>query len=140
MNFKPELLAKVLSGEKTQTRRIARDNDYTWMCGMVKRYGRREVPSYSEICHANNRPRFVRGKDYAACPGRGKPQQGRIRILTLWREMASEISEDDARAEGFASRDEFLAKWDEINGKGKRDAYVWVIEFELVKEQERLLA
>jgi hypothetical protein len=135
----------VLSGKKTQTRRVKRPLD--------KPYCKYEV-----------------GKTYAVQPGRGRPalyknyddglwrhltweeqrearklpnwryllelldwQEKRIRITDIRRETdVRQISNEDVRAEGFASRDEFLATWYKLNGK-QYDA--WVIEFELVEDE-----
>jgi len=120
VNFKPHLLAKVLSGEKTQTRRIAKANE-TWA---------------DESCTAvvqshNNRTRTKWSVDhtYAVAPGRSKHGQGFIELIALYLERAADISEADARAEGFETVADFLATWDTINGKGKRESAVWVLEF-----------
>jgi hypothetical protein len=123
MLFKPELLAKVLSGEKTQTRRARKD---THIFDGFRVVNLRDV---------TKRPITLWriGQTYAACPGRGKVQQGRILIKSIDFQRLSEISEADARREGFANRDEFFAAWDTINGKGRRNERVWIIRFEVVK-------
>ena len=41
----------------------------------------------------------------------------------------SQISEADARAEGLETVADFLATWDTINSKGKRESAVWVLKF-----------
>jgi hypothetical protein len=125
MLFKPELLAKVLSGEKTVTRRIKKPGE-TAVARRPRRFD-------TCVIDAHGRLKWREGNVYAACPGRGKVQQGRIRIKQIREECVSSINEADAVAEGFASRDEFLQAWDKINGKGKRDVFVWVLMFELVK-------
>jgi hypothetical protein len=135
MLFKPELLQKVIEGSKTQTRRLAKDDEGLLygrvgsICSDIEEY----IDSYPRhgVSYIK-RERYAIGKTYAACPGRGKTQLARIMITGIRCGVASNISEDDARAEGFASRDEFLQAWDTINGKGKRDTAVWILEFKVV--------
>lgn len=128
MNFKPELLTKVLNEEKTQTRRIKKPGE---TC---------ELQAHrSDTCvlTGNNRLKWAVGREYAVAPGRGKHGQGRIKIRFIGEARACDISEGDARAEGFNSRAEFLEAWDAINGKGHREDPVWVIVFQLVKAVQK---
>jgi hypothetical protein len=129
MLFKPELLAKVLSGEKTQTRRMVKPGDVA-----LNGFRNPMTPGYwiGVVTH-NGRTKWQVFNTYAVCPGRGKVQQGRIFVRSIRQECAADITEADARAEGFANRDEFLAAWDAINGKGNRDASVWVLTFEVAE-------
>ncbi len=122
MNFKPFLLEKVLNGTKTQTRRLRKSNEY-YHEGAVYTVIDRGVKTVDRV-------KWRCGQDYAAAPGRAKCQQGRTgKIFEIRLERPSEISEADARAEGFANRQEFLDTWDTINGKGKRDLAVWVLDW-----------
>lgn len=133
--FKPELIDKILAGQKTQTRRPVKPGDMgQWQhclaCEWVNRNGRR----HWEV-----------GKDYALVPGRGKhsiyarlrfdgtyewqtTQPGgnggeqwkpmRIRITRIRQEDARDITHADALAEGFQAQHEFLAVWcDFYDGK-----------------------
>ena len=127
---------KVLSGEKTQTRRLAKDDEgmifgrVGSICQDIEEY----INSYPRMGVSYiERVRFQIGKTYAAQPGRGKPQQGRIKITAIRCEHLLEITDADAIKEGFASRDEFLAAWDKINGPNARNKLVWVLDFEVVK-------
>ena len=107
MIFKPELVTKVLTGEKTQTRRKA---DYG-------------------AC------RYTVGRDYAVQPGRGKKSVARIRITDEHRELLSLISDEDARREGFDDKAAFFAYWRRLHGipeDWSLDQAVHVISFELV--------
>jgi hypothetical protein len=124
MLFKPELLEKVLRGEKTQTRRIQKDNQW-WSDGNCVAVVR-ETPK-------RNITVWRIGQTYAACPGRGKVQQGRIKIKNIRTDWLTNITEAEARSEGFANRAEFMEAWDKINGAGNRHVMVWILEFELVK-------
>lgn len=88
----------VLSGRKTQTRRL-------------------------------RRPRVVVGRSYAVQPGRGKRSLGRIIVASVWQERLGDLSLEDARAEGYRSREEFFEVWRRIHGLFDPAAEVWVVEF-----------
>lgn len=139
MIFSPALARKVLAGQKTQTRRPVKE-------GKDCRY----------------RPHH----NYAVCPGRGKPESGRILITEVREERVGDISLRDARAEGFRTTIEFKAAWlrlydeswveahdlpatglvlsDEMIAdrfeERHADTSVWVIEFTLPVDPIRLLA
>ena len=61
------------------------------------------------------------------------------RLALIIREVRVErllaISDGDARREGFADRQHFLAYWDKLNGKrgfeSKVNPWVWVIGYEV---------
>lgn len=123
MIFKPELVALVLKGKKTATRRIANGRD---------------------AC------RYRVGRDYAVQPGRGKPQVARITITDVERQALRQLTFDDAIAEGFRTRAEFARYWMRLHELGYEpsgatadqlldhwierhgDTQVWAIRFELV--------
>lgn len=108
MNFRPELAAAVMSGEKTVTRRACSPNP--------------KSPWYRERCAKQP------GRDYAVCPGRGKDQIGRIVIVSVRRELFDPAAIDDAEAEreGFrrgktpdwlgAPREQFADVWKSLHG------------------------
>lgn len=101
MLFKPDLLEKVLSGEKTQTRRLVRPDD-------VPVLDRQEIV---RVHISTGAVRYRVGSTYAGQPGRGKHAQGRIRLLSIRHEDVRQISEEDARAEGFENRVDFWRCW-----------------------------
>lgn len=114
MNFKPELAAKVMSGEKTVTRRLVSDNPNS--------------PWWQAACSLKV------GQDYAVCPGRGKNQIGRVRVKSVSLESLAEFGGDDeARREGFSSWEEFRDVWVSINKGYDSAALVWRIWFEVVE-------
>lgn len=118
MNFRPELAAKVMSGEKTVTRRLGSANPRS--------------PWWHGGCSLKP------GRDYAVCPGRGKNAIGRVRVLNVRRETLIPIGvgrrrEAEALYEGFATAEAFIVAWTEINGHWDPLARVWRVEFEVVR-------
>ena len=115
MLFKPDLVEKILVGEKTQTRRPRHgDNPTGERGGWI-----------DEPC------RYKVGKTYAVQPGRGKKAVGRIRVLRVTPEAMCDMTEDDVRAEGFESRQAFVNRWLEMYGEGNWLDPVWKIECEV---------
>lgn len=117
MNFRPVLAEKVMRGEKTVTRRLASDNPRSpWS---VKGCG------------------FKVGQSFAVCPGRGKHAVGRAVVRAVHMEKVGNITEDEARREGFASIAEFMDVWREINGSLSSGwDSVWRVEFEVIHEHD----
>jgi len=86
MIFSPQLAAKVLSGEKTVTRR--------------------------RLVHRDGRPsRYKVSGVYAVQPGRGKPHVGHIQVWNILIEPLNAITNDDIRLEGFAKWVDFMDYW-----------------------------
>lgn len=108
---------QVLSGQKTQTRRV-------WKPGHELRMERNVWALY-----LNGRKRHYAGQQLMVQPGRGQRGVHCI-IITRVRyiEDVRQISDEDVQAEGFVSRDEFLALWESMHGQ-KHEAYM--LEFRL---------
>lgn len=124
--FRPELVTKIRAGEKSQTRRLVKPQEF--------------------VC------RYKVEKDYAVQPGRGEKAACRIRVVATRREQLGRLTEQDARLEGFANRGAFERYWLELHDRHfhghthKLDAQaiaehfterhgekpVWVITFEIV--------
>jgi len=121
---------EILHGEKTQTRRIAKDNEI----GVVANGG-----VFTRSTNGT-RLKWRIGRDYAVMPKRGKPcyfHEGkplRIVITDIRCEPLHNITEAEARAEGVASIAEYRNLWEQINGAGSwgKNPLVWVITFERV--------
>lgn len=122
-SFKRFLLEKVKTGDKTNTRRLKKDGERLVI----------DPDGTKTVYDKRGRIKWQTGRDYGCWPGRGLRSECRYDLTDLREEIAGDISEQDARAEGFANREEFLAAWDEINGKGKRDKVVWVHVWRNVK-------
>lgn len=113
MIFRPELVSKILTGAKTQTRRIVKQDEDT--------------------C------RYRKGRIYAVQRRRGGRAVTRVEVLKVKRERLHAITGDDARREGFETVDEFLAYWAELYGE-KDDRDVWVITFTVIDQAALFLA
>lgn len=103
--FKPEHVPLILNGTKTQTRRL-------WKTSRAR---------VGSIHKAKTK---MLSKDYFA----------KIHILKVWQEQLGCISDSDAHKEGYPSRYAYFKKFDKINGRTSLDRWLWVVEFELVKE------
>ena len=93
MIFSNGLDDKVRDGSKTQTRRLVKEDDYTWRNALSL--------EISSVCDQYNRLKWKVGKTYAIQSGRGKKGDGRFRITKIRKERLQDISEEDCRAEGI---------------------------------------
>lgn len=98
----------VLAGRKTQTRRIAKGQEAPWLIG----------------------------RTYAVQPGRCCRAVGRILVTNLRREPLGQVTDADARAEGVADREAYVALWAEIHGRFDPEWLVDVVEFRLATTDE----
>ena len=153
MIFKDELCAKVLNGEKTQTRRIKKENERLipgdqYFPDAVMRYSEHPSDPRYEVV------KWQVGRTYAVQPGRGKKAVGRIKLLAIREERLQEINGADAIAEGWPRDREFFPQmntaikaliwfrslWNSINKKpGTRwvdNPWVWVLEFRRLGGEE----
>ncbi len=102
--FKPEHVKPILEGRKTQTRRV-------WKKPRVK---------VGSIHKAKTR---MFSKDYFAL----------LKITGLRKERLGDITEEDVRAEGGYTVQEFKKVWERIHNSWNPEQEVWVVEFEVVK-------
>ena len=131
MNFTPDMLAKVLDGSKTMTRRPVKQGET--LCGLPYVLGTPGA-SIEYVRDTQGRMKWRRNAVYAVCPGRGKSAVARMRITAIRRERAIDISEADARAEGFDSREAFFDKLRALYGPNvDLTALYWALTFEVVK-------
>jgi hypothetical protein len=126
MGFKPELVTLIVAGEKTPTRREAKPGDTS--LGIMFR-----DPEWRHQVRNGGRLRWRVGQSYALQPGRGKHAVGRIAIAAIrYCSRASDISESDARTEGFATAEEFRAVYGRLNGVAALDQACWALTIRLV--------
>jgi len=104
--FKPVLIAKILEGRKTMTRRPVNG----------------DTPCAYRV-----------GQEYSIQPGMARPTVARISVNHVSREPLGSIQDDDAYDEGFRDANEFLTYWTDLYGKCDLDQQVWVIQFDLVR-------
>lgn len=109
MIFRPELARQVDLGEKTATRRVPSDKPRS--------------PWYKGGCS------YTRGQTFAVQPGRGKPSICQAIVDRVALERLGDVTEADARREGFRGPAEFYEAWREINGAVLPQSWVWVVEF-----------
>lgn len=143
MNFQHSY-ENVLSGDKVQTRRIVKPGHQA----------RLNADGQIEAVTVNGRALWQVGKTIAVQPGRRAKSVGRIRITGIRREDVRQISDDDARAEGYTDKAGFWGIWTRmhdlpmaVEGDGHDQAWqnrlldrpddrydAWVLAFELVEE------
>lgn len=104
MLFREDLVGKVLSGEKTVTRRR-----------LDHRVGRIV--------------RYRVGGIYAVQPGRGQRHVGHIEVTSVRRERLQDITNEQAHAEGFPGVIDFITYWCGLYGHWEPEEIVAVIEF-----------
>lgn len=134
----------VLSGRKTQTRRLWKPVQYA-PSGSTNDEGVFELFAVYGVHGAP--PLFEIGKLLPVIPKRTYPairvdgEIQRVRVCRLRQERLQDISEADAIAEGVNSVEEYRELWESINGKTKGARWtdnpeVLVITFEMVKHAE----
>ena len=113
-------LDKVLSGEKTQTRRIVKPGETFEPADPICGYPA-GVYCWKRNFAQTARPVYIAGKTYAVQPGRnefahwyyngGEWVELRICVTDIRREDVREISDEDVQAEGYESHAAFWLTW-----------------------------
>jgi hypothetical protein len=148
--FRPELAAKVKSGDKTQTRRLLVPYETAKHGEKIVRgaRGARVRKQHSTVTVAGRlwlACRYETEHSYAVQPGRGREAIARLRVTDVRHERLGEITAEDARREGFkrkgfGSTAMFEEYWAKLHGEWDPRVHVWVISFELEPEDVRFLA
>jgi hypothetical protein len=114
-------LEQVLNQQKSQTRRVIKPGEYA----VRTRYNK-------ILAVHNGRTKWEVGRTYAVQPKRGSSSVARIQITQINSAIITRIRTEDAIAEGFLDRQEFLRTWQNIHGENSFSLRVWVLHFELV--------
>lgn len=101
---------KVLSGEKTSTRRLVKPSSAAITHGGI-------IHEVFDGSLKKHYPTYCVGKTYAVQPGRGQKSIARIRITGIRLEDVRNISDEDLRAEGFHDAFHFLWTWTKMHDK-----------------------
>ena len=123
MIFKKEFISKIINGTKTQTRRLKKHGSYL----------RGEIVYETHIKDGitEKKIKWKRGKDYTVQAGRGKKGLLKITITKIRKQKLLDITEQDAKAEGFKNVNEFLKEFSKIYGSKivKLNPETWVLNF-----------
>ncbi len=84
------------------------------------------------------RPPLRAGKSYPVSAGIGKPPIGRIEILAAIEQDLGDVTYEDARAEGFKTRDDFFNWWRSYYGNADPSLPVWTYVFQTTAERRYL--
>jgi hypothetical protein len=147
---------KVLSGAKTQTRRIVKPGDDWGSWGPYRAVYNGADPNGIDGVPTWGRMRWRINQVLSVQPGRAQKGVARIRITDLRLEDVRKITDEDAAAEGFWDPDDFLVLWCQMHDpgvlpyfeamyrrgalyRGADDRYqAWALTFELVKESVKV--
>mgnify|MGYP000975279841 CR=1 FL=1 len=106
---------------KTSTARVVKEGELS-----IRAWG--ALSPVIRVFNGNDRAVYKLGYTYAVQPGRGKKAVGRIQITDIRRGDVRDQPASFYRAEGFASKQQFLDLWHKMHG-GNCDA--WLISFVL---------
>lgn len=73
------------------------------------------------------------GRAYGVRNSRFTKIEAKILILRRFKQRLNEISQEDAKKEGFQTREQFFEAWKEIYGSLNPDQVVTAYEFKLTK-------
>ena len=151
IKFSDEMLAAVMDGRKTQTRRLI-DKETLRLFDVASEVGECFPLGYNddepfERYHIEFSPYGAIG-DTINLADKDGDIKGEIEIVDVWLQQVQEISQEDAHAEGFEGYDddvsggvspysEFSQAWVDIYGKDswRENPWVWVIEFKRIQEE-----
>lgn len=132
--FKPELINLILDGDKKTTRRLKTSEKPRYNVGEVVYLKETYAMLGGSICYKGNHPstHITEWKNKMFMPATAS--RCHIKITGVRHERLQDISDVDAKAEGFSSITDFAGAWVKINGheSWKLNPEVWVYDFEVV--------
>lgn len=117
MIFSDVRYRQTLDGTKTQTRRPEKRGDI----------GVQSLDGTFVVVYRGNRKLWEIGHRYAVQPKRGAHSGGTFELVRIRREHAEMISDEDVVAEGFATKEEFLAVIHKLYGT--TDKWMWCLDY-----------
>ena len=75
-------------------------------------------------------PRLKIGKSYHIRKNYQTTQPEKVKILNIFQQKLSEISEEEINKEGFKTKQEFIKAWKAIYRSYDPEATIWVVEFQ----------
>jgi hypothetical protein len=142
MQFKPDLAAMIIRGEKWETRRLKHPMDAPYMrleltvkelavsSHLPTRASDVTTAKTIQAVYRDGRLKWQVGRTYTAQPGRGKLAIAYFPLEQIRLEKVRDISQASARAEGFASIQAFFDRWAQINGADTLDHFTWVLAWD----------
>lgn len=140
IKFNDAMLAAVMDGRKTQTRRPMKiqpvlNGNWWEVYGAGWGKNSKSMPAVPGHTLANNCP-YGQVGDIINFADKDGNIKGKIEITDIWIQQVNDISESDAKAEGFDGKlnsctSDFAAVWIGIYGidSWMNNEWVWVIEF-----------
>ena len=125
----------VLAGRKTMTRRIVSERHTALLAPDTAPCASHTLPDQTPVYAvlASGRLRYAVGRSLAVQPGRSKHAVGRVQITAIrYCARSGDISEDDARAEGFETAAEFCEVYGRLNGAVALEKACWALTFVLI--------
>lgn len=145
IKFNDAMLAAVMDGRKTQTRRPMKiqpvlNGNWWEVYGAGWGKNSKSMPAVPGHTLANNCP-YGQVGDIINVADKDGNIKGKIEITDIWIQQVNDISESDAKAEGFDGKlnsctSDFAAVWIGVYGIDSwvGSAWVWVIEFKSIKK------
>lgn len=140
IKFNDAMLAAVMDGRKTQTRRPMKiqpvlNGNWWEVYGAGWGKNSKSMPAVPGHTLANNCP-YGQVGDIINVADKDGNIKGKIEITDIWIQQVNDISESDAKAEGFDGKlnsctSDFAAVWIGVYGidSWMNNDWVWVIEF-----------
>ena len=157
INFNEEFISKIIDGTKIQTRRLVKENEMigidenTLVKSVITNVGKEnksrikwEVGKTYAVCvngkalFVNWDSRMLKELKHVRASEEDSFKQLKIKLTSIRKERLLEITEEEAKLEGFENKGEFILAFRYIYSKGKNfpgdwNPFVWRIEFEVLK-------